>query len=541
MAGMLQRLGALVGLGRSMGTIKPAHAAADQFSRELGSWNPAIRTPDAALLPEWKTLVARTNDMVRNHGIASGAVQTHLDNVIGAGLRPIPKPDYRTLGIDAEAAHDWARTTGAKFRNYAEDPDCFIDAGRRMQFNGILAQGFRSYLTWTEILSTSEWLPRVGARYASAVQSLIPDLLCNPMGEPDSWRMRAGVEMDSATSAPIAYHLRQAHVSDGIFSGAPSYVWKRVPAYTPWGRRNVFHVFDVEEPGQTRGRPGCVAVLAKLKMLDKFETVAMQNSIINAMYAAVIESSLDHSIVAEAIGASDNSSPLMTYLGAQGSFHKEHTVNFDGVKIPHLLPGEKLNLMTPQNQGAAFNQFEEGVLRHIAAGWNLSYEQLSRDYSKTNYSSARAAMLEAWKFFLGRRTLIASRYASMIYIAWLEEAIDLGDVVLPKGAPGFYEAKSAWTRCLWIGAPRGHIDPLKEGEADALLYDKNVMSLEEWAASRGLDWEEVLEQKARELAKFKELKLPLPISGNAPKDPGATAPQSYPSDPQPEERTARAA
>src|SRR5205807_1835872 len=116
-------------------------------------------------------------------------------------------------------------------------------------------------------------------------------------------------------------HIRQAAVSDAMFIGAPSWSWKRVPSYLHWGRRQVIHIYDVEDPGQTRGKPGCVAVLAKLKMLDKFEHMAMQNSIINAMYAAVIESSLEHASVADALGATDN--PLAAYMGAQAAFHGE--------------------------------------------------------------------------------------------------------------------------------------------------------------------------------------------------------------------------
>ncbi len=64
----------------------------------------------------------------------------------------------------------------------------------------------------------------------------------------------------------------------------------------------------------------------------------------------------------------------------------------------------------------------------FAAGTNSTYEQIARDYSQTNYSGARAGLMETWKFFLSKRQLIAGRFATEIYLLWLEEAISLGNV-----------------------------------------------------------------------------------------------------------------
>ncbi len=59
-----------------------------------------------------------------------------------------------------------------------------------------------------------------------------------------------------------------------------------------------------------------------------------------------------------------------------------------GVKIPHLFPGDDLKLQTAQDSDNGFSALEQALLRYIAAGLGVSYEQLSRDYSKVSYSSA---------------------------------------------------------------------------------------------------------------------------------------------------------
>jgi capsid protein len=74
-------------------------------------------------------------------------------------------------------------------------------------------------------------------------------------------------------------------------------------------------------------------------------------------------------------------------------------------------------------------------------------------------------------------------------------------------APDFYERRAAWTRCKWIGPGRGWVDPVKEAKAAQLRMQIGLSTLEDECAAQGLDWEEVLEQLAREKAKIMELGL----------------------------------
>jgi lambda family phage portal protein len=490
--------------GEPLASMGAPHYGADLAAPEIATWIPPLYSADGELLQDLEILQARTQDLIRNHGLMSGGVQIHLDNIIGSGLRLAAKPDWRALNQDAEWAEEWARTTESKFWAYANDIDCNIDASQRLQLPGLLAQGYRSYLTSFEICATVEWLPkRLGRQYHTAIQMIDPARLSNPQGRGDENRLRRGVEL-GPMGEPVAYWISSALPTDP-FPDAGMMTWKRVPRWTSWGRLQFLHIYDAERPGQSRGKHGIVSILAKSKMLEKFEQVTLQAAIQNAMYAAVIESSLDWTSVGNAIGASAKSDPVNQYVSQKAMFHKEGNIRYNGIKIPHLYPGEQLKFTTPQHPTAAFNSFEEAVLRHLAGGLNLSYEQLSRDYSKSNYSSARAAMLEAWRFFMGRRHFIGARFATLIYALWLEEAMDSGEIETPQGAPSFWEAKTAWTRCSWIGPGQGHIDPEKESNSTTVELQNWTTTLEEECAARGRDWEEVMEQRARELRRMSEL------------------------------------
>jgi lambda family phage portal protein len=519
--------------GSGAGNSSPAatdvggHAAA-RYSRELASWNPALRSPDADLLPDLNILQARAHDLSRNYALVAGGVQVQLDNIIGAGLKLTAKPDYRALGMSADWAEEWSDEVEAKFRLYADDLDCYCDAARMNTVAGLIGMAFRSYLITGEALATVEYLPRHPARYATAFQMIDPARLSNPHNGYDRTNLRAGVEIDHF-GAPLAYHIRSALPSDIRF-GTPVSSWKRVARETKWGRLQVIHLFEQERPGQTRGKASIVAGLAKAKMLERFQGVNLEAAIVNAMYAAVIESESSLPLVMESMGGGGDSvaDASLTMKAVQDVLHENNSVTLDGVKIPVLPPGDKLTFTSSNHPGPNYAEFEKSTLRHLAASFGVSYEQLARDYSQTNYSGARAGMIEAWKSFTAKRKLIPGRFATLIYSLWLEEAIDRGDVQLPAGTPDFYVAKTAWTRCEWIGPGKGHIDPLKEAQADQLEMNMGTLTLEQACAERGQDWKETLEQVAMEKRYMAKLgisftpPLPQPAQETATPDPDTT-------------------
>lgn len=64
-----------------------SHKAASQTLREIASGLPGRGSADSDLLPELDTIVARSRDLTRNHGIVAGAMQTSSDNIVGTGFR----------------------------------------------------------------------------------------------------------------------------------------------------------------------------------------------------------------------------------------------------------------------------------------------------------------------------------------------------------------------------------------------------------------------------------------------------------------------
>jgi len=468
-----------------------AHRGADLVSRELNSWRPGLGSADSDLLPELDVLRGRGRDLERNHAVASGVVQTLVDNVAGTGLRLMASPDYRALGRPREWAKEWARQVEALWRGATETID--FDASRKLNFAGATALVYRSKQVNGEALALPLWLPRRG-RKTTVLQIIESDRLGNPWDLPDSERLRGGVEIDDY-GAPVAYHIRAAHPGDDLFGGfSPLVTWKRVPAWTAWGRPRVIHAFDKHRPGQTRGKPIFAAVMTDFRMLDHYQRTELKSAIVNAMIAAFIKTQLPQDEILNLFGGQ-----VQDYLDARA----EHKVRLEGGALLPLFPGDDVQPFIPGRPPTGFAAFMEHGLRSVAAGLNVPYELLLKDFSKTNYSSARAALLEAWRYFNGQRQWLVLNWAQPVYELFLEEWVNLGLIE----APGFYENRAAYARGRWIGPGRGWVDPVKEVQASQIRLDAGLSTLADECAEQGLDWEEVLEQRAAERERMRELGL----------------------------------
>lgn len=491
--------------------------AADIFSQHTATWTPYLWSADSGLNPFRDRIVARARDLALNDGWAAGSVTRVLDNAIGASLRPITKPDYRWLAaytgnpaFDHQWAKEFARAVDGHWRTWADDPARYCDAARFLTFSQMMRVAFRHKLIDNDALAEIAWLPeRVApgaARYATAVQLIDPDRLSNPQLRFDQQSMRGGVEVDERGAA-VAYWIREAHQGDW-WAAQKSLHWQRIPRETSWGRPVVVHDFDHDRAGQHRGGNGIFTpVMQRLKMLIKYDGTEVDAAIINAIFAAYIESPFDPQLVGEALGDSDE---LSRYQADRKDFHDERKIALGGARIPILFPGEKINAVSAQRPASNFAAFEGAVLRNVASGMGLSAQQVSNDWSDVNYSSARAALLEAWKTLSRRRHDFAIGFAAPIRAAWLEETFEVDDLPMPNDAPPFMECRAAYSRAKWLGPGRGWVDPVAEKQGAVIGMDAGLSTLEDECAEQALEWEEVLEQRAYELRRFDELKIPRP-------------------------------
>ncbi|MBW4978328.1 phage portal protein [Marinobacter adhaerens] len=482
------------------------------FGGQLQRWNPRAKTADAALLPDLKRGNARAEDLVRNHALAKNGVQLHVDNIVGHMFRLSYKPKWRALGMSEEDARAFAKEVEDAFTEYAEDPiNCYVDAERKRTLTMMCREITATHTSAGEGMASAEWITgRPGALFNTAIKLVNHHRVCNPNHGPNNNSLRAGVEVDRFGAA-VGYWVRNHDITGYGVSDGMGNKWTFVPRETDWGRQMFLHVFEPRGDGQTRGENQFLSVMEQLPQLSKLQQTKLQNAIVNAMYAAVIESELGSEAAMEIIGGDLSTDKLTQYMSTLADYHEGADIRLNGVKIPHLMPGENLNLLTSGNADNGFSELESSITRWIAAGTNTSKESLTKDYRELSYSTARASMMESWRYFMGRRKIIPSRFASMVFALWLEEAIDSGRIRLPRSATrGFYEAKASWCNCEWIGSGRIAIDGLKEVKESILLIESGLSTYEKELAKMGEDYQEVFAQQVREMDERKKAGLPPP-------------------------------
>lgn len=492
------------------------YEAASWATQEMGDWLPWIRSPDSEINPYRDRMVARSRDLVRNDGWASGGITRILDNTVGAALRLSASPDYRALAtlsgnrrFDAVWAEEFRREVEALWRSYADDIDRYGDASRQLTVSQQLRLALRHKLVDGDSLIVAYWLPeRVGyggATFSTAFQVVDPDRLSNPYQMVDSRYMRGGVEIDDL-GVPLAYHIRKAHQNDW-YNTIESMEWERVQRQDEDGWRRVIHDFEHDRAGQNRGVGVFTPVLARFKMLARYYGVELQAATIAATFGTYVTSPYDPDQVREAL---DDSDDLSAYQQIRADWAEERPAMLSGARIPTLAPGESITSVGAAHPHNGFGEFAHEMLRTFAAATGMSAEQITQDWSKTNYSSARAALLESWKTLTRRNTEFKIGSATPLFACWLHEAMDRNMLPLPNNAPDFLEARTAYSRCDWLGVARGWVDPVKEKEGAILGMKGGLSTLKRECAEQGLDYEEVIQQRAAEMAQFKEAGLPLP-------------------------------
>ncbi len=329
----------------------------------MADWMPPAESVDAALLPSLRLGNARADDLVRNNGIAANAVALHKDHIVGHLFLISYRPNWRYLGMRESAAKSFVDEVEAAWTEYCDGIFGEMDAEGKRTFTEFIREGVGVHAFNGEIFLQPVWDAETTQVFRTRFKAVSPKRVDTPGYARGNRQLRAGVETDRNGKA-LAYH-----VCDDDWPVAGGERWTRIPRFLPSGRPAMLHIFEPVEDGQTRGANQFYSVMERLKMLDTLQATQLQSAIVKAMYAATIESELDSEKAFEYITAADNKdTPLVNMLANYARYYSTNSIKLGGVKIPHLYPGDELNLQTAQDSDNGFSALEQALLRYIAAG-----------------------------------------------------------------------------------------------------------------------------------------------------------------------------
>ena len=448
------------------------------------SWIPRGGSADEALLPELSDLRERSRDLNRNDAHASGITATMTTNVVGTGIRPQSRVDREFLGISGKSAANFQKKAERSWKRWLP----YSDAGERMDFYEIQQLVDRQILENGEAIVIPLMLKDDNRPYSLALQVIESDRLDTPPDRRSDKSIRSGIKIGE-NGEPVSYFIQKTHPGD-FRHGSRDKKFIEIPAKNEYGRRNVFHLYPVVRSGQTRGVPFFSPVLTYFKDLAEYSEAELVAARISACFSLFITSEASMDVAVNSAYERNSSSQLLESM--------------EPGMIKHLMPGESITSFNPQRPSATFEPFVERILRAISAALGLPYELVAKDFSKTNYSSARAALLEARRYFKVKQEWLSRKLCQPVWDMVLEEAYLKGEL----GSISFYEKRRWWTGASWIAPGWEWVDPLKEAKAAEVGLKNGIVTHSDLYSSRGKDWEESFEQRKRELDKMTELGLP---------------------------------
>ena len=444
------------------------------------------------------TLRKRARDLYAGGGLARSGPETLTTSVVGWGILPKPKIDGDFLGMTDEAREEAEKTIAREFRLWAGNTMC--DATRRQNFYGIQQLAFLSMLMSGDVFALFGMKENKRTPYQTTIRLLEADRICNPDSSGDSegtatdsgGRIVDGVETDQEGTV-IRYHV--ASRSPIAENDSSELIWTAIDAFgADTGYPNILHVMTYERPEQCRGIPFVAAEIEQLKQFTRYMNAELAANVVSAMLTCFITSDQD-----------DGS------FGMQDAVNKEDKVTDDDISLElapgavyNLPPGKKIETVNPLRSNSQFETFVNTCITVIASSMGIPKEVLTKKY-ESNYTAARAALLDFWRTVKVYRTRFNDDFNQPIYEQWLSEAVATGRI----DAPGFFDdpaVRQAWCGCVWMGASMGHVDPKKEVAAAESRIANNITTQEQEAAEyNGNDWAANIRQRKKEVAAAQEL------------------------------------
>lgn len=437
---------------------------AASYSRRTANWQAPATSANRELEFQLRTIRNRARDLARNNDYAKRALDVIEGNTIGTGIRPAPWEDGR---IEKRVKRIW--------NAWGETSAC--DWDDQLDFYGLQGLIMRTVAESGECLVLKR---RVNNRVNPIqLQVLEPDYLdpyktsfqifpCQPFDF-------MGISFD-ARGKRTGYWLYDNHPSDGF-----NYKSRFVPA------SDVIHVYLKERPGQARGVPWGVQSFIKIKDLGEYQDAQLIRQKIAACFSVFVTSPTGHSVL--------------------GSTKDARLEKVEPGIVEYLAPGETVTMASPPG-AEGYKDYTSTVLHEIAAGYGITYEALTGDYSQVNFSSGRMGWIEMSRNIKKwQHRMMVPMVCSRVWEWFIEGAQISGQIA--RDVP-----------VKWTPPRREMIDPVKEVKGMAEEVANGFSSWSEKVRENGYDPDDVLDEMKSDAEKFTAAGLPIPwvkqtASGNS--------------------------
>jgi len=387
----------------------------------------------------------------RQSAVFSGILNRAVENVLGSSFR------WHATTAD--------EPTNARIDQYIGERAMAIRSDARGMNDLAEAMGLALRAVWTDGDALAVHREDGGLQWYEA------DQFVTPLSPPDGRRIVNGVELDPR-GRPVAFWL-----GDRKWGG-----WTRsTEDAVRVSAADAVFVPNLRRSSQTRGVPALAAALSLYERFDGY--------VENEALAAEIDSMLAFFIVRE---PGYSASTLLPGQGQQtrADGTAQTLQKIEPGAILELFPGEKVEPFHSTRPGEIFGTYTEAVLSMIGASIGMPLILVLLDFRRVNYSSARAALLEARRSFRHWQRFIRRRAFDPIYQRWIAQGIADGDL---PACDDIFSVDVGFSGWEWV-------DPLKEVEADIGAIRGGLETYSDVVEKRGLDFETLCQRRQKDEA-----------------------------------------
>jgi capsid protein len=238
-----------------------------------------------------------------------------------------------------------------------------------------------------------------------------------------------------------------------------------------------------DRPSSTRGVPACQSSFAMLHRInDACDSEAIGMQLLSRLVASITRENADTLAVIESKEDPNKAGTDTTAQFGSRLIELEYALLFHGK------PGEKVEGIDHNIPGKNFSESLRTFLRLLGLPLGLPLELILLDWTNSNYSQSRAVLEQAFEAFLEWQDDLQNFYYDPHFDwkleAWRAEGLLGNRREVPYG---------------WIKPTYPWIDQLKEMQAKGMMIDRAVMTHAEACKSRGMDREEVVELREKEI------------------------------------------
>jgi len=451
--------------------------AAARGSRMSGSFgNGGDSSADAELSMSLSRLRAGSRQMVRDSSYAKRAKVIVKNNVIGSGVGMQAQVGTNRAGANSRINADIEAVFGA----WCKADTCHT--GGAVHFHDLERMALGQVFEAGEVFIRKHRRAFGASAVPLALEVIeserVPLDIALPSADGKTTETRMGIEQDEYGRA-IAYWIRKKHPGDLRSPGTTADLYERVEA------EYILHLRIIDRWPQARGEPWLHTAVRKLNDMDQYSGSEVQAARASARVFGTIETP-------------EGDAPLATDEEDDGT----PVFDIEDGTIQQLNPGEKLEWHAPNRPNTALDPFMRYMLREVAAGVGVSYESLSRDYSQSNYSSSRLALLDDRDLWRTLQQWWIRAFRDPLHAEWLRQAV-YARAITSISVEQYALNPAKFEAVVW--KPRGWswVDPTKEVKAYKEAIRAGLTSATDVIAATadGRDIEDVIGalQREREL------------------------------------------